>query len=58
MSDRFGVGGDLAKPPVMIAGLVPEAVADGKDGSADAMCPILVRDEAVASRQKSGDLVS
>ena len=52
------MGGDLAKPPVMIAGLVPEAVADGKDGSADAMCPILVRDEAVASRQKSGDLVS
>ena len=55
---RFGVGGDLVEPPVMIAGLIPEVGADGKDGTAEAACPILVRDEGVAWRQKSGALIS
>ena len=38
---------------------IPEVGADGKDGAAEATCPILVRDEAVAWRQKIGrpDLV-
>ena len=51
MGGRFGVGGDLAEPPVMIAGLVPEVGADGKDGRAEATRPILVRDKALAWRQ-------
>ena len=53
-----GVSGDFAEPPVKIAGLVPEVGADGKDGAAEATCPFLVRDEAVAWRQKSGALIS
>ena len=40
---------DLAEPPVMIVGLVPEVGADGEDGSAEV---ILVRDEAIAWKQK------
>ena len=48
MGCRCGVGGNLAKPPVMIAGLVPDLGADGKDGTAEATYPILVRDEADA----------
>ena len=58
LGGRRGVGRDLADPPVMIAGLVPEVGADGEDGSAEATRPILVRDEAVAQRQNSGALVS
>ena len=54
----LGVGGDLAEPPVMIAGLAPEVGADGKDGSAEATRPVLVRDEAVPWRQNSGALIS
>ena len=50
MGGRRGVG-DLAEPPVMIAGLVPEVGADGKDGRAEATRPILVRDKALAWRQ-------
>ena len=55
---RCGVGGDLAEPPEMIAGLVPEVGVDGKDGAAEATCPILVRDESVAWIQESGALIS
>ena len=51
LDSRRGVARGLTGPPVMIAGLVPEVVADGKDGSAEATRPILVRDEAVAWRQ-------
>ena len=58
MGGRRGVGGDLAKPPVMIAGLVPKLGVDGKDGSAEATRPILARDEAVAWIQKSVALIS
>ena len=52
------MGRDLADPPVMIAGLVPEVGAAGEDGRAEATRPILVRDEAVARRQKLGALIS
>ena len=55
---RFGLGRDLAKPPVMIAGFIPEVRGDGKDGTAEAMCPILVRDEGVTWTNKSGTLIS
>ena len=55
---RCDVGGDLAEPPMMIAGLVPEVGADGENGTAEATCPILVCDEAVAWRQKPGALIS
>ena len=58
LGGRRGVGRDLAEPPVMIAGLVPEVGADGQDGSVEATRPFLVRDEAVARRQKTGALVS
>ena len=58
LGGRRGVGRDLAEPPVMIAGLVPEVGADGKDGSAEATRPVLVRDEAVPWRQNSGALIS
>ena len=58
LGGRRGVGRDLAEPQVMIADLGPEVGADGKDGSAEATHPILVRDEAVAWRQKSGALIS
>ena len=51
LDSRRGVARGLTEPPVTIAGLVPEVVADGKDGSAEATRPILVRDEAVAWRQ-------
>ena len=50
------VGGDLAEPPVMVAGLVPEVGADGEDGAAETIGTILVRDEAVAWRQLWGAL--
>ena len=58
LGGRRGVGRDLAEPPGMIAGLVPEVGADRKDVSAEATRTILVRDEAVAWRQKSGALIS
>ena len=58
LGGRLGVGGDRTESPVMIAGLVPQVGADAKDGSAEATRPILVRDEAVAWRQKSGALIS
>ena len=32
-----GVGGDLAEPPVMVAGLVPNVGADREDGVAEAI---------------------
>ena len=49
LGGRRGVERDLAEPPVMIVGLVPEAGADGEDGSGEV---ILVRDEAIAWKQK------
>ena len=52
------MGEDLAEPPVMNAGLIPKVGADGKDGTAETTCPILVRDEAVAWRQESRTLIS
>ena len=58
LGGRRGVDRDLAEPPVMIASLVPEVGDDGEDGSAEATRPILVRDEAVVRRKKSGALVS
>ena len=58
LGGRRGVGRDLAEPPVMNAGLIPEVGADGKDGSVEATRLILVRDEAVAWGQKSGALIS
>ena len=45
----------------MIAGLVPEVGADGKDGSAEATRPNLVRDEAVifsTSKRSMGTVTS
>jgi hypothetical protein len=42
----------------MVAGLVPEVRADGEDGAAETVDPIVVCDEAVAWRQKSGALIS
>lgn len=48
---HFGVGGGLAEPPVIIAGLAPKVGADGKDCNSEVRCPILVRDEDVAWRQ-------
>ena len=48
------MGGDLAEPPGMIAGIAPEVGANEKDGTAKSTCPILVRDEALAWRQKNG----
>lgn len=53
-----GVSGDLAELPMMVAGLVPEAGADGEDGTAETIGPILVRDKAVAWRRNSGALIS
>ena len=58
MGGRCGVGRDLADPPVMIASLVPEVDADGKEGTAEAASSILVDDEAVAWIYKSGALIS
>ena len=52
------MGRDLADPPVMIASLVPEVDADGKEGTAEAASSILVGDEAVAWIYKSGALIS
>ena len=52
------VSGYLAELPVKISSLVPEVGADGKDGAAEATCPVLVRDETVAWRQKPGALIS
>ena len=45
------MGRDLTESPVLIAGLVPDVGADGKDSSAEASRPIVVRDETVAWRQ-------
>ena len=53
-----GVSGDFAEPPVKISSLVSEVGGDGKDGAAEATCPVLVRDETVAWRQKPGALIS
>ena len=53
-----GVSGDFAESPVNISSLVPEVGADGKDGAAEATCPVLMRDEAVAWRQKPDALIS
>lgn len=58
VSSCGGVGRDLAEPPMMIAGLVPEVGADGEDGAAETVGPIVVCDEAVAWGQESGALVS
>lgn len=55
---RRGVGGDLAKQPVMVAGRVPEVGAYGKDGVAETVSPIMVRDKVVAWIQKSGARIS
>ena len=53
-----GVREDLAEPPVMVEGLVPEVDADGEDGAAETIGPILVRDKAESWREKTGALIS
>ena len=42
----------------VVVGLLPKVGADWEDDIAEAACPMFVRDEAAAWRQKSGDLIS